>query len=61
MKKCSNCFQEKPDSEFGRKKKGSPELKRHCKRCHADIVRYYARRARHPFKQATRAKDGVSE
>jgi hypothetical protein len=43
MRRCSNCFQEKPDTEFYRKLNG---LQSRCKGCNAAVVRGYSRRRR---------------
>lgn len=54
MKRCSNCFQSKPLSAFYRKLSG---LQSRCKTCNAEVVRAYARRKQHPWKQFERSKD----
>ena len=46
MRLCRNGFKEKPEAEFGWKDKAHTALKPHCKECHAEIVRGYARQKR---------------
>lgn len=46
MKKCSNCFQQKPLTEFYTKKEKSGKIGRQsrCKACNAEVVRGYKQR-----------------
>lgn len=57
MKKCSNCFQLKPLTEFYVKRwKGKEAHQSRCKACNAEVVRGYRRRKQHPWGQAERRK-----
>lgn len=47
MRKCSNCFQLKPDTAFYRRRAYGPSGRQsRCKVCNAEVVRSYERRKR---------------
>ena len=47
MRKCSNCFQLKPDTEFYVKRwRSYVGRQSRCKTCNAEVVRGYCRRRR---------------
>ncbi len=47
MRRCSNCFKKKPDSEFYPRRAYGPKGRQsRCKACNAEVVRGYWQRAR---------------